>query len=485
MSKIKLSELFLGFNDGKKEALYRDDFEKFFIHTNNTYEESLKAQKYIVLGRKGSGKTLLGQYIKKTLGKDATEFCDVKSYRDFRFHELITLKTNDISPNEYSAIWRWIVLIDFAKVILTDNGISDNESKTKLEKFFKDNYYSADIDVKKVVEITQNARINGAILKEILNVGGEIGKETKYAENNYLTYLEDLEDVVFKLLSNSKSRYTLIYDELDDRFKDDDFYKNTLISLIKTVDSLNCKFIEKNIKAKVMLLIRSDIFSILNDTDLNKIKLTNTLNINWGDKVDAYSPLIDLIIKKAKKSNKYLDQYSDDEVFRLLFPQDVRGVRPERFILERTLFRPRDVITLLNFIIEKYPTTSYFGWKGFLEVKAKYSEYFYDELKNEMLGHISQEEIDQGLKLLKNFNKHHFKFSDLENYYQRQKSHYPNIELEKLLISFFKFNVIGNKWFNEFRNKEYYTWSHRDPRAEIDFEKDIVIHLGLREQLSM
>jgi hypothetical protein len=102
-----------------------------------------------------------------------------------------------------------------------------------------------------------------------------------------------------------------------------------------------------------------------------------------------------------------------------------------------------------------------------------------------MSGHLKQEEIDQGLKLLKNFNKHFFSFNELNSYYNRQKKHYPDIELEKLLVVFFKFNVIGNKWFNEFKRKEYYTWSHRDPKAEIDFEKQIVVHLGLREELSM
>lgn len=480
-----LSDIFLGFNDGKKEALYREDFEKYFIHFNNAYKDSLRQEKFVILGRKGSGKTILAEYIKKQSENDPLWFCEIKSYRDFRFHELVNFKTNDTSPNEYSAIWKWIVLIDFAKQILQDNGIKDIENKRKLEKFFNDNYYSIDIDTRKVIEITKNAKINGSILKEILQVGGELGKETKFSECNYLTYLEDLESVVYKLLSGSNSKYSLIYDELDDRFKNDDFYKNSLISLIKSVDSLNCRFIEKRIDAKVLLLIRSDIFAILNDTDLNKIKLINTLNINWGDKVDAYSPLIDLVIQKAKRSSQFLDQFSDDDVFKKLFPQDVRGLPPERFILERTLFRPRDVITLLNLIIEKYPNTSYFGGKGFLEVKAKYSEYFYGELKNEMLGHISQEEIDQGLKLLKNFNKHHFKYSELKNYFERQISHYPDIDLEKLMVSFFKFNVVGNKWFNEFKKKEYYTWSHRDPTAEIDFEKNIVIHLGLREQLSM
>ncbi|RNI29724.1 hypothetical protein EFA69_09240 [Rufibacter immobilis] len=485
MTQIRLSDIYLGVNDGKKEALYRNDFEKFFVDYNNNYADILKPQKYIILGRKGSGKTILAEFIKKQSESDPIWFCEIKSYKDFRFHELVNFKTNDISPNEYTSIWRWIVLIDFAKLIIEDNGIQDTENKRKLEKFFRENYYSLDIDAKKVIEITKGGKINGKILKEILDVGAEVNKQTKFTESSYLTYLEDLEKVVIKLLNNSNSNYTLIYDELDDRFQNDSFYKNSIISLIKTADSLNCAILEKRIKAKVILLIRSDIFSILNDTDLNKIKLTNTVSINWGDKVSPDSPLIHLIVQKAKRSTQYLNQFSDKEIFETLFPQNIKGVSPDRFILERTLFRPRDIITFLNLIIEKYPFSNYFGWKGFVELKAKYSEYFYDEIRNEMLGHISQEEIDQGLRLLKNFNKHFFHFDELNTYYERQKKHYPNIDLEKLLISFFKFNVIGNKWHNSFKNKEYYTWSHRDTKAEIDFDKQIVVHLALREQLSM
>lgn len=485
MIQLRLSDIYLGVNDGKKEALYRQDFEKYFVDYNNNYNDILKPEKYIILGRKGSGKTILAEYIRKQSENNPLWFCEIKSYKDFRFHELINFKTNDISPNEYTSIWRWIILIDFAKQIIEDNGIQDHENKNKLEKFFKDNYYSLDIDAKKIIEITKGGKINGSILKEILQIGGEVNKQTKFVEGSYLIYLEDLEKVVLKLLSNSKSKYTLIYDELDDRFQNDDFYKNSIISLIKTSDSINCELLSKRIDAKVILLIRSDIFAILNDTDLNKIKLTNTININWGDRVNIDSPLIHLIVQKAKRSNQYLNQYSDFEVFKTLFPQDVKGVDPARFVLERTLFRPRDVITLLNLIIEKYPHSSYFGWKGLLELKAKYSEYLFDEIRNEMLGHISQNEIDQGLKLLKNYNHHFFKFKDLKTYYDRQQSQYPDIDLERMMISFFRFNVVGNKWFNKFKNKEYYTWSHRDTKAELDFEKEIVIHLGLREQLSM
>lgn len=320
MNQLRLSEIYLGVNDGKKEALYKQDFEKYFVDYNNNYTDILKPQKFIVLGRKGAGKTILAEYIKKQSENDPLWFCVIKSYKDFRFHELINFKTNDISPNEYTSIWRWIILIDFAKLIIKDNGILDFENKKKLEIFFKDNYYSLDIDAKKIIEITKGGKINGSILKEILQIGGEVNKQTKFSESSYLTYLEDLENVVIKLLNNSKSIYTLIYDELDDRFQNDDFYKNSIISLIKTADSINCELLEKRIGAKVNLLIRSDIFSILNDTDLNKIKLTNTININWGDRVNVYSPLIHLIVQKAKRSNEFLNKKTDIEVFKTLFP---------------------------------------------------------------------------------------------------------------------------------------------------------------------
>lgn len=482
MNDFKLSDIYLGINDGKKEALYRQDFEKFFIDHDNMFEEVIKPNNFLILGRKGSGKTILAQYVKKISLNDSNWFCDVISYKDFRFHELLQLKTNDIAPNEYSAIWRWIILIDLAKRVIEDNGIEDAESKCKLNNFFKENYYSLDIDAKKVVEITKQNKINGSILKTI---GGEHGTVSKLQESNYLAYLEDLERVIVNLLKTSKSRYTIFYDELDDRFKHDEFYTNSLISLIKTSDSLNTIFLEKEINAKIILLIRTDIFSLLNDTDLNKIKRINTIKIDWGDKVTPDSPLIKLVIEKAKRSNEILSKMRDYEIFNLLFPQAIKGVQPERFILERTFFRPRDVITLLNLIIEKYPNSKYFGWKGFVEVKAEYSEYFMEEIRNEMAGHLETIEIDQGIRLLKNYNQHFFRFEEIQDYYNKQKAHYSSLDLQRILKYFFKFNIVGNKWFNKFKNKDYYSWSHRDPKAEIDFDKQIVVHLGLREELSM
>ncbi len=435
----------------------------------------------MVLGRKGSGKTYLGQYIKKMSESDPLHFCEISSYKNFKFQELVHLKSGDITPNEYYEIWRWLLLLDLGKQCMNDVGTADCDASKKLTAFFNANYKSIKIDAKKIVEITKNKKIRGGFLKSFV----DLSNNEKLEEGTYLDYIDDLEEVVFEILSMSSSQYTIIYDELDDRFRNDEYYRNSIISLLKATDYINLKALEFDVKAKVILLLRTDIFSIFNDPDLNKIKRVNTLKIEWGTKVSISAPLIGMIIHKIKKSSSLMSLLSNEAVFKKTFPDDINHIKPERYILERSFFRPRDIITILNLIIEKYPHASYFRWKSFLEVKKEYSEYLLDEIRNEMFGHYEDKEIDDIFKLLKNYNKHFVKYKELKNYMNKNKFHYENLDLEKMLIGLFKFSAIGNKWYNEYKRKEYYTWAHRDEKADIDLDKTIVIHLGLREALSM
>jgi hypothetical protein len=434
-----------------------------------------------VLGRKGSGKTYLGQYIKKKAELDPVHFCDVSSYKDFKFQELIQLKSGDITPNEYYEIWRWLILLDIGKQCLLDLATEDSDAKKRLIAFFDANYNSLQIDAKKVIEITKKQQVRGGFLKSFIDVsGGE-----KLEEGSYLDYIDDLESVIFEVLSHSSSRFTIIYDELDDRFRDDEYYRHSIISLLKAADHINLKALEIKVKAKTIILLRTDIFSIFNDPDLNKIKRVNTLKIEWGTRVGVDSPLIGMVISKAKRSSVLMSALPDHDVFTKLFPQNINHIAPERYILERSFFRPRDVITILNLIIDKYPQSDYFGWKSFVDVKKEYSEYLLDEIRNEMYGHYDDKEIDSIFKLLKNYNKHFVKHSELKKYMGQNQFHYKELDLEKMLIGLFKFNAIGNKWYNEYKRKQYYTWAHRDEKADLDLNKEMVIHLGLREALSM
>lgn len=471
----------MGENDGRKEAAYRPDFDKFFVDIDKNVEKIANPKIFLVLGRKGSGKTFFGYYLKKLKDENPLSFCNISSYKDFKFQELVHLKSEDVKPNEYYEIWRWLLLLDIGKLCLQDEGSPDCDAKRKLMEFFDSNYHGITIEAKKIVEITKKQEVRGGFLRSYVGMGAD----EKGQVGSYLDYIDDLENVVFEVLSRSESEYSSIYDELDDRFRNDDYYKNSIISLLKAADHLNLKFIESGINSKIIVLLRTDIFSIFNDPDLNKIKRVNSLKIEWSTKISPSAPLIEMICHKAKESSTLMRARDDFKVYKTLFPQDIKGIKPDRYMLERSFFRPRDIITFLNLIIEKYPESTYFGWKGFQELKTEYSNYLLDEVRNEMYGHYDDEQIELIFKLLKNYNKHFLYYDDLKEYMNENSFHYENLELEKMLIGLFKFNAIGNKWFNEYKKKVYYTWAHRDEKADLDLGKEIALHIGLREALSM
>ncbi|OEE38676.1 P-loop ATPase, Sll1717 family [Vibrio anguillarum] len=482
MNQLELKDLYLGQNDGKKEAIYKDNFEEFFINENSILDQVQRKEKFLVLGRKGSGKTFLAHYMKKISTRNDSWNCDIRSYKDFKFQELVHLQTEDVKPNEYYEIWRWMLLLDLSRSILKDTKMKKNEFRDKIESFFEENYKSIDIDSKRIIEITKANKIRGSVFRSFL----ETNFGDKIETGSYLDYIEALEYSVIQALKNTETMHSIIYDELDDRFRNDDYYKNSILSLIKASDNLNLKLIENGIEAKAIILLRTDIFSILNDPDLNKIKRINAIVIEWGDKIQKSSPLIKMIITKAKKSSPLLGAASDHAVFDLLFPDNVNKIPTEKFLLERTFFRPRDLITFLNSIIEKHPSHNSFKWQTLSDARSDYSEYLLDEVRNEMSGHIPDIEIEESLKLIKNFNQHYFYFKDIVKYYEDNKFHYKNIKVEQSLIYLYKFSVLGNTWKNNAKGgRNYQSWSHRENNSDLDFSKRMVVHIGLREALSM
>lgn len=492
--EYKIADLFIGYNDGKKEAERRSDFEQYYFNYNGLYEKILQNDKFLLLGKKGTGKSILGEYINKQATLQSNWFCKIASYKEFRFHELQHLQTKDIKPNEYIAIWEWIILLQIGMECIKDNGIED-EYKEKLIEFFKTNFFGLEITNNKIIEITKQNKIDGKVLSiPFINasIGGERGKAIKYTTGSYLEYLGDLKNTIIQALHTSQAKYTIIFDELDDQFRDEDLYKSNIISLIKVTDRINSLFIKRNIDCKVILLLRSDIFYILNDPDLNKIEEDSAVKIDWGNNDGDNSPLFNMILLKIRQSlSLQLDKnISNEKLYKLFFPDRLtfndRSIKTAKFILGRTYLRPRDLVTYLNYIIREEPDSNKFTARAIRRVEKKYSAYLFKEIKNELFGHLSNEEIEESLRLLKQFKQISFTYKEIQKYYNKRKELYPHIVLEKTLKTLFDFGVLGNQWtsYSNGRKRAFYSFAHRE-NVEIDFDKKFNVHLGLRKELSL
>lgn len=473
--KYKISDIFLGEADGEDEALTLSNFHDFYYDYDKITEKAMLPLKYLVLGKKGTGKTLLGEFINSKLNDNVKSISKIIPFNEFRIHTLRELKSEDVPPNEYIPIWHYIILIELSKLILENNTLSGDENYKKIKTFISKNYQKLILTQNSESDIKKLKNFNSDFIAPITN-------DESIDYNSFIHFIPHLEDSIIKLLDLDKDfSYTLILDKLDDRFDNSDLYKNSLISLIKALDDFNKKLLRMKYHVKIMALIRSDIFSLINDTDLNKREQSNSVKIDWGDKADYNSPLFDLIIKKVRASIPAFERFSREDILYKLFPPKIsmnrHPVKTDQFLLSRTLFRPRDIITYLKLVIDKNPDATYFKESAIIEAERAYSEYFIKELSNEMNGHVDNEIINEIIQLMIKFGKFTFNYDDIQRFEEKNKI-LTKISLDEALKIMFDFSLIGNFKKNQ-ANQYRFAWKHRHDRIEVDFDKEFRLHYGL------
>jgi len=477
--KFKIGDIYFGTADGEVEALEKSDFVNYFYEYDNLVQKAMQPLRYLILGKKGAGKTLLGEYINHKLNELPNSISKIIAFDEFRMHYLRELRADDTPPNEYIPIWHYIILIELVKVIISNEKLKDSEICKKLKLFIAKNYQkliltqNAENDIQKLKKVNENADWIGDLVPEA---------STAHNQESYIFFIPVLESLIINLLEvDPNFNYNLILDKLDDRFTNEEVYRNSIISLIKAVDNFNKNCVRNKLKTKVTILLRNDIFSLLNDTDLNKREGSNSIRIDWGDVAKYESPLFDLVIKKIKASIPALQNETKQEIINKLFPRTIKQshskVPTDKYLLGRTLFRPRDIITYLSLIADKFPEETAFTEKMFLDVQHRYSEYFLKEIENEMNGHLKEEQIREIISLMIMFGKFDFTYEEIKQFEGKRKI-LTTYTLEEALKTLFNFSIIGN-YVVERNNRWRHTWKHRHDRVEFDFEKRICLHYGL------
>lgn len=478
---FKIVDFFFWESDWEKEAIYHPDFEKYY-YTDIWYHEKLLNKKYwLVLWKKWTWKSILWRYFNNLI-KNKGWISEIISYRDFRYNILTWFDDSDVKPNQFISIWKFILLLRLAKVILNDQSVAWETEFIDLDDFIKRNFdlwLDQNLLMERIIE-------KGVWFDKWLSANAK--SATKEIRATYIYYISKLEETIITLISKSNNNYSLILDDLDDRFRRNDENKDAIISLIKAVNYINLEIVKRtNSDSKIVVLLRTDIFSYLNDPDLNKIKSVNSIVINWWTKVEQHSELFKMLIHKIRQSHSVLSALNDSQIFSAIFPQSVfawpnQSIPPYKFILERTFFRPRDVISFIKLIVEKYPHTKYIGYKALQDVEKSYSEYFLNEIENELIWHLSDSDIRSTFNLLRNFRKDKFYFEDLKKYHLLNESMFQLSEKLDVIISlFFEFWIIWN--FYEVSWLPYYKSIIRDEEAIVNFDYQFVLHLWLRKAI--
>lgn len=516
MNDFKLKNIQIGFADGAKEA-EKDNFFDFFYTENNKYNELLQKYKFIISGRKGTGKTILAKYYQKKNTNPLT-IIDYKKLNDLTLHYYIEMYSakidKDISKffQEYYIYKQFVVTIIKNKRNREDFIKKAHNFKEKIKYFLAYYKYKSiynDIEnlynqlypdgaykEKEIKEIQKYIECTGigseSVITASINGTSEATQEIVKVRKNFTENIQKFKELVCSCLNYIS--VSIIIDDLDEiEMKDDaDSLIEFLISLVTVVNEINMELDKYDTNSKCILLIRSDILSSFNsrNSNINKIITDCNVRLEWFKHSDELKKMILYKIKNSDKSG-CLKNYDLDSIKQLLFStsQDKTNNTFEK-IMKYSFGRPRDIISFIDCIIRDNPNENQITFKAFNESEAEYSQTLFSEIQNEMSLHLSNDKIHDIEYLLRSFRKKVFSYDEIIEYYNTHKDQFPSInDIEETLQYLYQIGLIGNtekkKNIRGRKNQYIYSFSYRNGGELLNKELSLVIHAGICKALNI
>ncbi len=455
----------------------------------------LRTEKFILLGRKGSGKTAIAEYIAGIASKDPNTFCDFVRRADFTLEDNVQENTGD-EQDRATLLFEWLILIKMTRLIVTNNALQNAKEKEHLDKFLRKNAGYVDINEYDAKEFLSGKDFDIDITHFKRFFLAKFNKKLQITSTKAPFYklLPSLKDTVLSLLSwtgdsENDNEYILIFDDLDIGFKaSDERAVNSLVSLLRIAKHYNInEFGKRNIGAKIIILIRDDIAGIASGGHADTAKLFSSYGVwlTWYEHQDYQSggeknvTLRDFINKRIQYNFKKMgwavsaDPWSD-----LVQQRDKKTYGPKsafKFVLDHTFYRPRDLILVFVPVSEmalKIPISS----QNLSDLVIRYAREVLQEIRNELSARYSDSEIDSILSVLASFARKRAKFN-FEVFKEKMRREGLSLDADSLVNHLFEYSLIGNM-----SKDGHITFKHRQERHEhfdIDLDQQLILHTSL------
>ena len=464
---------------------------------HEAYLDSKAHSRFLIIGRKGSGKTAI--YRKFISTREHNFFSFGHTFTDYPWHHHDKQMAIGVPEEErYVHSWRYLILLSIAKVLLNQDqsqpwSEESLENIAKLEKFVIDSYGTRDPDVTEIFSPAKTLRFKSSFeiplakLKVTVESGGVPLEQLP-------TIIQDvnrnLTNAIVAAL-NPKFDYYICFDQLDLGFDPGDSkYKNRLIGLILAARDLNIRVRDAGKKLSVLVFLRDDIYQTLRFEDKNKVTEAFATRIEW-DTERTERTLKDLM---QKRFASVLDIPEQDAWEKVFDEQEQMPGRQTKYqhMLDRTFLRPRDMIKFCNETLDAYKLQSpeergmLFSNRAINAARTEYSQYFLNELDDEIFKHMANYEYYiEVLKSLDSlqFIKHDFEIACKARATILPKDYDPTTILSELFdFSLIAYYATGGGGYGG----SEYVWRYRDSRARFnESAPSFRIHPGLKEVLGL
>lgn len=468
-----------------------EDLGNYFF-TIPEVNQLINSKYWLVLGRKGTGKTAIYRHLESAEDTDLNGFTVISlNFKDYPWpiHKLY----KDSLSGELSAYQKSWKYLFFVKALskLIELKINNGEKLTAelkwAKKYIEKIYGKPSPSILEVLE-SKIARID-KISAPNANVGeisfdlGEISFE-QISENNSLqaklrsnafTLLNYFENIFKHNVGNYK--FMIVLDQLDENWLAGEIeeYSKVLINLlnvcrnISTDESIN-KFI------KIVPFMRTDIYYSLKFNDKNKLFQDSAVVISWNN--ESLDSMFYQRVKKYAPAELDLDdEKKSGQIFEVEFVR--QGTPPFHFITRRSFFRPRDIIVYFNKIrcVHNSNKSGLYTSKELYDAAVEASTSVYNEIIDEWSNQFP--EIEKLLGVLQLISVETFNYPDFVSKYKQGFPISTEIEMMDHLNFLFDNSIIGQKKQGRW---EYICSS---PNLKMNIEKGFRTHQALKYRLQL
>lgn len=460
-----------------KPSAEEDAVLDYFL-TTDSVRQIEKNEIFLVLGRKGAGKTALVRHFTKDQTNPYYRALNLRGY-PWALHGDLANKQGS-ETEAYVSSWRYLIASQAASAVLEAKWKNEIEAEKRLKTFFQSNYGAPVVDVDKVFAperlVVDKATLNPTI------AGNSIGTvEFKTVKPGFGQQIDAVASEIMRLVSEimayrGSAHVELHFDELD--FGIEKFERNRellIIGLVLAVQSFRGVTVNAKQLVRPFIYLRQDLWDSFTFSDRNKISRGPALSLNWNSA--SLQQMVDIRLTKISGSDLKWNDLIDDRL--------MRGTQQKwDHIIARTLDRPRDVISFINIILERKSDASLLSNEEISGARPEYSTYFKEELDDEIKAHWP--DWDEALAALRDIGYVTFVKSQFEEAYDRVKTKKNKVsDSGEALKRLFEYSVVaylrpksggGSDWVWKYKNRT----STYDGRAE-----RFRVHPGLIEFASL
>lgn len=479
-SEMLLKEYKFGYADATKELIIEPEiFEKAFYDSHNILDKLMNSWKYMLVGRKGVGKSAYSSKIQYIAEHEKSCYAHTIQLNDFEYTTFGKASTDDdlVGTKKFLDAWNFVILLNIYKIIYEKLEITEGTELNETIELLKKMGFPVTNSFKSTV--TSVSR---------LKLGATVGIFDAAYENEFgfkpISFSDRVGAVVEKMQETLKSVYIsqklfVLIDGVDDILRIKKNQLDILSSLIRSIDMLNQNLFQNKINIKLLLFIREDIINQITDPDLNKIKRDGAIRLSWVDNTDDLKHIAELRFQ--------LTERNQEDCWDMIFPRELQGKKSWDALLEHTLYKPRDILQFLCVCQELYPNNAKLTFSEMKSSIKKYScDYFIEEMKNELSGYISDILINTLPSTFQRLGSNSFTFEKLLRIINEQSNskEYSEQDVRQLVLVLFESGYIG-QLINTNYGKTSVVFKYRNPSAVIDYNEKMIIHRGIQKGLSI